>query len=80
MSEYYKTGDITLTKDGFMRIYIREVNQKCGYFFKKEDAQAHFVAHKSDSVALVKNTSEPVITTLDDVMEAIRATYGKEIR
>jgi hypothetical protein len=80
MSDYYKTGDITLSDSGYLRIYIREDDTQCGFFLKLEGKQSHFFKHVSDSVALVKNTSEPVITTLDDVMEAIRAAYGKEIR
>jgi hypothetical protein len=79
MSDYYKTGDITLSDSGYLRIYIREDDTQCGFFLKLEGKQSHFFKHVSD-LALKKSTLEPVITTLDDVMEAIRAAYGKEIR
>jgi hypothetical protein len=79
VSDYYKTGDVTLTVDGLLRIYIRE-EKTCGYAFKTKGSPAHFVVQRRDSPSLMKNSAEPVITSLDDVMEAIRATYGKEIR
>ena len=80
MSKCYKTGDVTFTDGGYIRIYLNE-RDICGYFFSSGEGRgAVFIERKPDCDSLYAAPSEPVICTIDDVMEAIRATYGKEIR
>lgn len=77
MSKYFQTGDVTLDTEDSVRIYVhtRDVS---GYFFFRisPDRQFMFVSVPFEDSALLREDSEPVCTTMADVVEAIRATYG----
>jgi hypothetical protein len=79
VSEYYKTGYITVTKDGLIRIYVNE-HDTCGYFFSSDGADTVFIEREAQHSSMLKNACEPTMCTIDDVMKAIRTTYAKEIR
>ena len=79
MKPQYKTGDVTLALDTF-RIYVNEPDVK-GYFHYTQDC-AVFIHHKNkdDAVYMEKTQEERVIYTVDEIIRALAAAYGKEVR
>ena len=73
--EKYKTGDVTISTHGAVRIYVNE-DGVAGYFFAKNDKPIFILNPKG----LDKVPGEPVVCTVEDVINAVLQTYGKEVR
>ena len=74
----YKTGDVTVTSH-CVRLYVVE-NGISGYFHWSKGSPTTFLHRTLDSEMLNKAPSEPVMCSIDDLLQAVWQTYGKEIR